>query len=328
MLENKMKAIVCDTYGPPEVAKLKEVAIPIAKPKEVLVKVHYTSVNRTDCGFRSASYFIIRIIFGFFKPKKPILGGEFAGEIVEIGADVSKFKIGDRVFGYNEWNYGAHAEFMSIGEDECVAIMPEGYSYKEAVAICEGATYALVDLCSAGLKSGQKILINGATGGIGSAAVQLAKHMECQVDAVCATDYIEVVKSLGANKVTDYLKEDFTQSTGQYDVIFDAVGKSTFGKCKSLLKPNGIYVSTELGPYFQNPFLAIFGKLKGGKRVIFPIPKFTQETALFLKDLAGKGEFKPLIDRVYSLNQITKAYAYVETGEKIGNVLIEVREDQ
>lgn len=321
---NKMKAIVCDSYGPPEVAQLKEVSMPSIKPKEVLIKVHYTSVNRTDCGFRSASYFIIRIIFGFFKPKKPILGGEFAGEIVEIGADVSKFKVGDKVFGYNEWNYGAHAEFMSIGENECVAKMPEGHSYKEAVALCEGATYALVDLRSAGLKSGQKILINGATGGIGSAAVQLSKHMGCEVDAVCATDYISIVKSLGANKVTDYLKEDFTRSTEQYDVIFDAVGKSTFGKCKPLLKPKGIYVSTELGPYFQNPFLAIFGKLKGGKRVIFPIPKFTQETALFLKDLAEKGEFKPLIDRVYSLDQIAEAYAYVETGEKIGNVLIEV----
>ncbi len=325
---NKMKAIVCDTYGPPEVAKLKEVAIPMIKQKEVLVKVHFTSVNRTDCGFRSASYFIIRIIFGFFKPKKPILGGEFAGEIVEIGADVSKFKVGDKVFGYNEWNYGAHAEFMSIGEDECVAKMPEGHSYKEAVALCEGATYALVDLRSAGLKSGQKILINGATGGIGSAAVQLSKHMGCEVDAVCATDYISTVKSLGANKITDYLKEDFTQGVEQYDVIFDAVGKSTFGKCKPLLKSKGIYVSTELGPYFQNPFLAIFGKMKGRKRVIFPIPKFTQETALFLKDLAEKGEFKPLIDRTYSLDKIAEAYAYVETGEKIGNVLVQVCADE
>lgn len=321
---NKMKAIVCDAYGSPDVAKLKEVDVPVAKPKEVLVKVHYTSVNRTDCGFRSANYFIIRMVFGLFKPKRPILGGEFAGEIIEIGSEVKKFKVGDKVFGYNEWNYGAHAEFMSIGEDECVAKIPEGHSYKEAVAICEGATYALVDLRSAGLKSGQKILINGATGGIGSAAVQLAKQMGCEVDAVCATDYIYTVKSLGASKVTDYLKEDFTQSTEQYDVVFDAVGKSTFGKCKSLLKPNGIYVSTELGPYFQNPFLAIFGKIKGGKRVIFPIPKFTQETALYLKDLVDKGKFKPLIDRVYSLEQIADAYAYVETGEKIGNVLIEV----
>ena len=324
MLNKSMKAIVCDTYGPPEVAKLKEVDVPVAKPKEVLIKVHYTSVNRTDCGFRSASYFIIRLIFGFFKPKKPILGGEFAGEIVEIGSDVSKFKVGDKVFGYNEWNYGAHAEFMTVGENECITTMPDGYSFKDAAAICEGATYALVDLRSSGLKSGQKILINGGTGGIGSAAIQLAKHMGCEVDSVCETDYIDVVKSLGANKVTDYIKEDFTQSSGQYDVIFDAVGKSTFGKCKSLLKPNGIYVSTELGPYFQNPFLAIFGKLKGGKRVIFPIPKFTQETALYLKDLAEKGNFKPLIDRTYPLEQIAEAYAYVETGEKIGNVLIEV----
>jgi NADPH:quinone reductase-like Zn-dependent oxidoreductase len=324
MLENRMKAIVCDSYGPPEVARLRDVAIPVIKSNEVLVKVHYTSVNRTDCGFRSASYFIIRIIFGFFKPKKPILGGEFAGEIVEIGYEVTTFKAGDKVFGYNEWNYGAHAEFMTISENECVATMPDSHSFKEAVALCEGATYALVDLRSAGLKSGQKILINGATGGIGSAAVQLAKQIGCEVDAVCATDYIELVKSLGANKVIDYLKEDFTQSIGQYDVIFDAVGKSEFGKCKPLLKPNGIYVSTELGPYFQNPFLAIFGKLTGGKRVIFPIPKFTQEKALFLKDLAEKGEFKPLIDRVYPLEQIAEAYNYVETGEKIGNVLIEV----
>lgn len=319
-----MKAIIYTRYGPPGVARLTELEKPVPKDNEVLIKVHATTVNRTDCGFRSAEYFIVRFFSGLIRPKNKVLGNEFAGEIEAVGKEVSLFKPGDRVVGYNDAKFGAHAEYMVMPESGAMAIMPQHFSYSQAAPMTEGAHYALCDIRAAKIKSGQQVLINGATGAIGSAAVQLVKQVGASVTAVCHTDHVELVKSLGADVVIDYSKEDFTKLDRTFDVVFDAVGKSSFGKCKSLLTKKGIYLSTELGYLSQNPFLALVTPLLGGKKVLFPIPTSKKEDIVFLRDLAATGKFKPLIDRSYTLEEIVEAYTYVETGQKIGNVVINV----
>lgn len=317
-----MKAIVYTKYGPPEVVQLTEVEKPVPKGNEVLIKIHATTVNRTDSGFRSAEYFIVRFFSGLFRPKNKILGNEFAGEIESIGKDVTSFKPGDKVFGYNDTKFGAHAEYMVMAENDSITTMPKNISYEEAAAITEGAHYALCDIRAAKIKSGQKILINGATGAIGSAAVQLVKYFGAEVTAVCGTKNVELVKSLGANEVIDYTRHDFTKINQTFDVVFDAVGKSSFRQCKPLLNRGGIYMSTELGYMSQNPFLALITPLFGGKKVLFPIPGISKEDVIFLKNLVEGGKYKPVIDRHYSLEQIVAAYKYVETGQKTGNVII------
>lgn len=319
-----MKAAVYTQYGPPEVARLTEVEKPVPKDHEVLIRIHASSVNRTDCGFRSAEYFIVRFFSGLFRPKNPVLGCEFAGEIEAIGIHVSAFKPGDKVFGFNDTKFGGHAEYLTLPEDSAMATIPEKLSYTEAAPITEGAHYALCNLRAAKLERGQRILINGATGAIGSAAVQLSKHFGAEVTAVCSTPHVDLVRSLGADVVIDYTREDFTRLDKQFDIVFDAVGKSSFGKCKPLLKNKGIYMSTELGYLSQNPFLAIITPLLGGKKVLFPLPSISREDVLFLKKLVETGEFKPVIDRTYPLEQIVEAYRYVETGMKTGNVVINV----
>ncbi len=320
-----MKAIVYKKYGPPEVAQLTEVEKPVAKDNEVLIKVYATTVNRTDCGFRSAEYFIVRFFSGLLKPNNQILGNEFAGEIEAVGKSVTAFKPGDKVFGYNDKTFGAHAEYMVLPESGAIATMPQNISYEQAAAITEGAHYALCDIRAAKINTGQKVLINGATGAIGSSAVQLAKYFGAEVTAVCSTANVELVKSLGADEVIDYTKQDFTNLSQPFDVVFDAVGKSSFGKCRPLLKKGGIYMSTELGYLSQNPFLAIITPLLGGKKVLFPIPTISKADVLFLKELVETNRYKPVIDRHYPLEQIVDAYTYVETHQKIGNVIITVR---
>jgi NADPH:quinone reductase-like Zn-dependent oxidoreductase len=213
---------------------------------------------------------------------------------------------------------------MVIKEDACIAMLPSNLSFEESAPLTEGAHYALCDLRAANIKEGQTVLINGATGAIGSAAVQLAKYFGAKVTAVCATPHIELVKSLGADIVLDYTKENFTKQKYRYDLVFDAVGKSSFWNCKSLLKKKGVYISTELGAWYENPFLALLTPLFGMKKVLFPIPSISKADVDFLKELAEKGDFKPLIDRTYSLEQIVDAYEYVESGQKIGNVVIQV----
>jgi NADPH:quinone reductase-like Zn-dependent oxidoreductase len=319
-----MKAAIHHRYGPPEVVAIKEIDKPIAKNNEVLVKVYATTVNRTDCGFRSAEYFISRFWSGLFVPKYKTLGNEFAGVIEAIGNEVKLFKVGDKVFGYNDETFGAHAEYLTINENSAIATIPKNISLKEAAPIVEGAHYALADIRAANVKSGQNILINGATGAIGSAAVQLVKYFGASVTAVCDTRNINLIKSLGADTVIDYTKEDFTQINESFDLVFDAVGKSSFNKCKPLLKPNGIYISTELGYMIQNPFLALLTPLLRGKKVLFPIPTISKEDINFLKELVEQQHFKPVIDRSYALEDIVAAYQYVETGQKIGNVIIDV----
>jgi NADPH:quinone reductase-like Zn-dependent oxidoreductase len=317
-----MRAIVYTKYGPPEVAQLQEVAKPVPADHEVLVKVQATTVNRTDCGFRSAEYFIVRFFSGLFRPKNKILGNEFAGEIEAVGKDVKSFRPGDKVFGYNDTRFGAHAEYLTMPEPGPITTMPENVSFQEAAAITEGAHYALCDIRAAKIQKGQHFLINGATGGIGSAAVQLVKYFGAEVTAVCDTKNVELVKSLGANEVIDYTGQDFTRINKLFDVVFDAVGKSSFRKCRPLLRKKGIYISTELGYLAQNPFLALLTPLFRGKKVLFPIPTISKEDVIFLKELVETGHYKPVIDRSYPLVQIVDAYRYVESGQKIGNVVI------
>jgi len=319
-----MKAIVYTKYGPPEVVKLMEVDKPIPTDNDVLIKVHATTVNRTDCGFRSADYFITRFFSGLFRPKNKILGNEFAGEIEAIGKNVTSFNVGDKVFGYNDSKMGAHAEYMTMAENEAITTMPNNLSYQEAAPICEGAHYALCDIRAAKAKSGQSTLVNGATGAIGSAAVQLLKHFGANVTAVCDTKNIELVRSLGPDLVIDYKKDDFTKTEQKFDFIFDSVGKSSFGKCKPLLNEKGIYISTELGKNSENIFLAIITPRLGGKKVLFPIPTISKEDVIFLKQLVESGRYKPVIDRQYKLEQIVEAHTYAETGQKTGNLVINI----
>jgi NADPH:quinone reductase-like Zn-dependent oxidoreductase len=321
-----MKAIVYTKYGPPEVAKLMEVAKPIPKNNEVLVKVYSSTVNRTDSGFRSAEYFISRFWSGLLQPKFQILGCEFAGIIEEIGQLVTTFKKGDKVFGYNDKTFGGHGEYLTIAENDAITILPNNLNFNEAAPITEGAHYALNNIKASKVEKGQNVLVYGATGAIGSAAVQLLKHFQTKVTAVCNTKNVELLKSLGADIVIDYQTQDFTNTKNKYHFIFDAVGKSSFGQCKPLLTEKGIYISTELGKNAENIFFALTTPILGGKKVLFPIPSINKTDVIFLKELVENGEYKPVIDSLYKLDQIVEAYQYVETGQKTGNVVIKVVE--
>ena len=319
-----MKAIVCTKYGPPEVLKLKEVEKPTPKDNEVLVKIYATTVNRTDCAVLRAEPFISRFVTGIFKPNKPILGTEFAGKIEAVGKNVTSYKIGDKVFGFDDSGSGSHAQYMTISEDKALTTIPRNITYEQSAASTEGAHYAYNFIKKVNLKSGQKVLVNGATGAIGSAAVQFLKYFGVNVTAVCNTKNIELVKSLGATKVIDYTKEDFTKEDQKYNFIFDTVGKSSFAKCKPLLQPGGVYISSDLGFMAQNLFLALITPIIGNKKVIFPLPTDCRESVLFIKKLIEKGKFKAVIDRKYPLEQTVEAYEYVEKGQKTGNVVITV----
>ncbi len=321
-----MRAIVYKKYGGPEVAKLVELPKPIPKDNEVLVKVYASTVNRTDSGFRSAEYFISRFWSGLLRPKYQILGCEFAGVIEEIGMSVKEFKHGDKVFGINDKSFGGHGEYLTIAETNALTTMPEDIGFDKAAALTEGAHYALVNIRAAKIELGQIVLVYGATGAIGSAAVQLLKHFGAIVTAVCNTKNIALVKNLGANTVIDYQTQDFTKTENKFEFIFDAVGKSSFAQCKPLLTEKGIYISTELGKNGVNVLLAITTPLWGGKRVLFPIPSITKKDIIFLKELVQKGEYNPVIDRQYKLDEIAEAYKYVESGQKTGNVVIKIVE--
>ncbi len=323
-----MRAIIHTRYGTPEVAKVMEVPKPVPESNEVLVKVHASTVNRTDSGFRSAEYFVSRMWSGLFRPKHQTLGCEFAGIVEETGEGVTDFKVGDRVFGFNDATFGGHAEYLTIPESWAIIAMPGNVTFAQAAAISEGAHYALNNIRASKIKKGQHAMVYGATGAIGSAAVQLLKHLGVVVTAVCNTKNVELVKSLGADRVIDYQTEDFTKTEEKFYFIFDAVGKSSFKECKPLLTQNGIYVSTELGKNAENIFLALATPMLGKKRVIFPIPTTSKEDLLFLKQRVEEGVFMPVIDREYTLEQIVEAYRYVETGQKTGNVILRIVEKQ
>jgi NADPH:quinone reductase-like Zn-dependent oxidoreductase len=316
-----MRAVVHDRYGGPDVLRVEEVERPVPKEDEVLVKIHATTVNRTDCGTRAAEPFISRLFTGLRRPKRRILGSELAGEVEAVGAAVSQFEVGDRVFGMRA---GAHAEFVCVREDRSLAHKPAGMSFEEAAAVCDGAIIALACLRKADLRKGRSILIYGASGSIGTAAVQLAKYFDADVTAVCNTKNVELVRSLGANRVIDYTQEDFTQSDETYDVIFDAVGKHSFRRCRGSLKPGGIYIETDLGFLWHVPVLALLTRRLGDKRVTLPIPKYTKEDVLFLKELIEAGRYRAVVDRSYPLEQVVEATRYVERGQKTGNVVLTV----
>jgi NADPH:quinone reductase-like Zn-dependent oxidoreductase len=319
-----MRAAVRTRYGPPEVVRIAEVDPPAAGDDEVLVKVHATTVNRTDCGVRAAKPFLYRLFLGPVRPRLTILGNEFAGQVEAVGAAVTAFQPGDRVFGWRSERFGTHAEYLAMPANGSLATIPAELTYEEAAPSTEGAHYALSLIGAAGIGRGHDVLVNGATGAIGSAAVQLLAHLGATVTAVCDTANLELVRGLGAERVIDYTAEDFTRDGQTYDVVLDAVGKSSFGRCRRLLRPGGSYLSSDLGPLSQNPFLALVTPAFRGRRVKFPIPRQNPATITYLRGLLESGAFRPLVDRRYPLGEIVDAYRYVETGRKLGNVVISV----
>jgi NADPH:quinone reductase-like Zn-dependent oxidoreductase len=319
-----MRAAVHTRYGTPDVVRIREIDAPVPQANEVLVRIHATTVNRTDSAYRAAKPFITRLVTGLRRPRMTIMGTEFAGVVEAVGGGVKTFEVGDRVFGYSEGRFGCHAELLTVPENGSIASIPANVTFVEAAPGTEGAHYALAFIRKAKIHQGQTVLVNGATGAIGSAAVQLLKGLGAHVTAVCDTAHLELVSRLGADRVIDYTREDFTLDEQQYDLVLDAVGKSTFGRCRRLLKPGGRYSSSELGPFCQNPVLALATALTPGKTVIFPIPRDNQAIVKHLTNLIKSGTFRPVIDRRYPLDQIVEAYRYVETGQKIGNVVIEV----
>ena len=320
-----MRAAVHTRYGPPDVVRIADIERPTSGPNDVLVRVRATTVNRTDCGFRAAHPWIVRFFSGLTKPKVTILGCEFAGEVEAVGAGVTDLAVGDRVFGFSEGRFGAHAEYLAMPEDGAIETIPADLPFEEIAPATEGSHYALSLITKAKIASGQRVLVNGGTGAIGSAAIQLLKELGAIVTAVADAGHLELVRGLGADRVIDRSAQDFTRDDRTYDVVLDAVGKSSFGRCKRLLAPRGIYLSTDLGPLSQNPLLALVTPLLGGKRVMFPIPpKHSRSEVRRIRALIGSGAFRPVLDRRYPLDRIVDAYRYVETGEKIGNVVITV----
>jgi NADPH:quinone reductase-like Zn-dependent oxidoreductase len=318
-----MKAAVRTRYGPPEVVSVLDVPVPQARQGELLVKVHATTVNRTDRGYRAGTPLLIRAFAGVLRPKFAILGTEFAGVVETVGDGVTSFAPGDRVFGYNEHTFGAHAEYMTIPEDGSVATIP-GMTFEEVAPGTEGSHYALANLRAANVGLGSDILVHGATGAIGSAAVQLAKSLGASVTAVCRGEHSELLASLGADRVIDSTTEDFTAGGADYDVVFDAVGKTSFARCKQLLRPHGVFLATDFGPFPWNPLLALTTRVAGSRKVRFPLPKDDQQVVRFLRERMEAGEFRPVIDRTYPLDDIVEAYRYVDAGHKLGNVVITV----
>ncbi|GAB3260495.1 NAD(P)-dependent alcohol dehydrogenase [Arthrobacter pigmenti] len=322
-----MRAAVNTEYGPPGVVRILDVPAPEPAGDEVLIRVRATTVNRTDCAYRAARPWFMRASTGLRRPHQTILGTEYAGEVAAVGGRVTAFGPGDRVFGYCEGRFGAHAELLTVSETSSIARIPEGVDLDLAAASTEGAHYARSAIRRARVQPGERVLVNGATGGIGSAAVQLLAHLDARVTAVCAFEHDELVRALGADLVIDRFAEDFTARPERYDVVLDAVGKSTFGRCRRILLPGGRYVSTEPGPGWQNLPLAglaplLPGRLSGRRRVIFPFPEDGRHVVEEIGALLASGAFVPVVDRHYGLEAIVEAYRYVETGEKVGNVVI------
>jgi NADPH:quinone reductase-like Zn-dependent oxidoreductase len=329
-----MKAIVYHNYGSPDVLKVEEVEKPAPKDNEILIRIYATPVNYGDIttrNFRKISprkfnmplplWLPVRIMFGFTKPRNKILGSEFAGQIETIGKEVKLFKEGDQVFGYRSMSFGTNAEYLCMPEDKCVAIKPSNMTYEEAAAAPYGGMMALSILRKVNIQPGQKVLVNGASGGIGSAAVQLVKyHFGAEVTGVCSTPRLEYVKSLGADKVIDYTKEDFTTSGRTYDLIFDILGKSSFSRCKSSLNQNGSYLLASFKT--RQLFQMLWTKITGSKKVICAMASERKEDLIFIKELIEAGKIKSIIDRCYRLEQTAEAHRYIEKGLKKGHVVI------
>lgn len=317
-----MKAIIYEKYGPPSVLQITKKDKPIPSDHELLIRVHATTVNRTDLAMLLAKPFIMRFFTGLMKPRKKILGTDFAGTIEAVGKNVTTFKVGDEVFGLEADGLSSHAQYMTLSENKAISLKPANISFEEAAASLEGVHYAYNFINKVPSVSGKNVLVNGATGAIGSAMVQLLKYFGAHVTAVCNTKNIDLIKSLGVDEIIDYTSTDFTQTNQKYNYVFDAVGKSTFGKCKNLLTENGIYISSELGPYIQNPFLAMVTPLTGKKKVMFPIPVDCKRSVMLIKKIIEEGKYKAVIDKIYPMEEIAAAFSYVQTGEKTGNVVI------
>ncbi len=315
-----MRAVVHDRYGPPEVLRIEEVERPAPKENEVLVRVHATTVSQTDCHMRRAKPFIWRFMLGLLRPKRRILGLELAGEVEAVGAAVTDFEVGDRVFGMRS---GAHAEYVCVRESGFLAPMPAGMSFEEAAAVCDGANQALAHLRLANVGEGTRLLVYGASGSCGTAAVQLAKHhFGAHVTAVCNTKNVELVRSLGADKVIDYLQEDFTQAGETYDVVLDAVGKHSFFRSRGALKPGGLYVATDR--LYNFPLALMMSKSKRKKVVMTTAARPARENISLFKGLIEAGKYRPVVDRTYPLEDVVEATRYVETWQKTGNVVLTV----
>ena len=315
-----MRAVVYRKYGTPDVLHVEEIERPAPKGNEVLIKVHATTVNRTDCGLRGAEIFITRLFTGILRPKQKILGMELAGKVVGVGAAVTQFNVGDSIFGIT--GFGAHVDFICLEESASLAIKPSGMAFEEAAAVCDGAILALAGLHHADLRPGRSILVYGASGSIGTAAVQLSRYFEADVTAVCNRKNLGLVRSLGADHVVDYAQEDFTKNGQTYDVIFDAVGKHSFRRCRRSLKSGGIYMETDPGFMWHVPLLILLTRWIGNKKVMLVLPKYTKANVLFLKDLIEAGKYRAVIDRSYPLEDVVEATRYVETEAKTGNVVL------
>ncbi|MGA8206854.1 MAG: NAD(P)-dependent alcohol dehydrogenase [Candidatus Dormiibacterota bacterium] len=321
-----MRAVVHDRYGPPEVLRLEDVERPVPKDDEVLVRIHATTVSRTDCALRGGEPFMSRLVTGLMRPKRKILGSDLAGEVDQVGAAVTEFEVGDHVFGINPWKFGAHAEFLCMRANAALAQMPASMSFEDAAAVCDGAILALNCLRPADLRNGQRILIYGASGSIGTAGVQLARHFGADVTAVCNTKNVELARSLGADEVIDYTQEDFTQNGRSYDAILDAVGNLSFKRCRGSLKRGGVYLATD---GLRNLVLTLWTTRVGDKRVRFSIPpRFNKEDVVLLRELIEAGKYRAVIDRRYPLEQVVEANRYVETKQKTGNVVLTVDREE
>lgn len=316
-----MRAVIHDRYGPPDVLRVAEVPRPEPKPDEVLVRVHASSVTRSDCGVRDPrEYWFSRVFTGLMRPKRTIAGSEFAGVVDEVGASVTEFEVGDEVFGIKG---GANAEYVCVPERRVLVHKPAGLTFEEAGAIADGALLALTCF-KPQERSGQQVVVYGASGSMGTATVQLARHFGAHVTAVCNGRNVELVRSLGADEVIDYEREDFTRNGRLYDAIIDAVGKHSFRRCRRSLKPGGEYVSADLGFLWHGPVVVLATRWVGERRARMGIGSYTKRDLLLLAELVEAGEYVPVVDRVYPLDQVVEATRYVETGQKAGNVVLRV----
>ena len=318
-----MRASVNDQYGSPDVLRIRDIPEPQPAADEIQVKVHATTVSRTDACALRAHPFFIRFVSGILRPKHKVLGLDFAGTVEAVGAGVTRFTRGDRVFGLTPGGYGAHAEYVCLPEDGPIAGIPEGRRFDEVV-LCEGAWYANMYLKEFGLKPGHSILIYGASGAIGTAAVQLTKFYGAAVTAVVATPQLELAAQLGADEVIDYTAADLTQIGALFDFVLDAVGKTSYFACRPLLKPTGVFAATDLGPWWQNIVLALWSSITRSGRVVFPTPRADRALVEFLRDRIEGNELRAVVDRTYPLEEIADAYRYVETQQKTGIVVIDV----
>src|SRR5215472_8766510 len=324
-----MKAVVYDRYGPPGVLRIEEVARPTPGDDELLVRVRASTVNRLDCHTREANRSnglvisgVSRLVSGIRRPRQPILGTEFAGEVAAAGPAVTRFTAGDRVFGNTGLRFGCHAEFTCIPQTARVAPMPEGMGYAEAAAATDGALNALWCLRLAGPLTGRRVLVYGASGAIGTAAVQVAKVFGAEVTAVCGPTGVAAVTAIGADRVIDYTKEDFTAARERYFSVFDAVGKESFAHCRDLIEPGGTFLATD---GFRNLLLGLWTSRFSDRKVMFKLPpRYTQEDVVLIKELMEAGSYRPVIDRVYPIEDVAEAARYVETQQKIGNIVLAI----